>query len=239
MENFSVKGIFIESKIFELPKQGKSVYEKIGKYRGLFVYLLLYKFRIHRRKNDHTFVLSISALREETKDGLVKKGYSTEEVYEILKNLQSCGLIELKSYARWSQLLDRETGEIQADKLIIIESTNPFPIRKLTDEEHRYFIENEVYYTYVPFNLFELFQIRGLDERYFALFLFLRKWSNSPSYNYNCRMRVKKIAKHLLISDKKISEMIQVLKVNRVLCVYKKTNKFGHIEHEYSVIKGL
>jgi hypothetical protein len=76
--NYTLHSIRIKSSWFDNLERQKNVYQKIT-YKGLNLYFQLYKFRLHNQENEHTFITSISLLRKET-------GYSTQEVFELLKN---------------------------------------------------------------------------------------------------------------------------------------------------------
>src|SRR5690606_20137760 len=126
----------------------KNVYQKIT-YKGLNLYFQLYKFRLHNQENEHTFITSISLLRKET-------GYSTDEVFDLLKKLKGAKIIKLQNVSRWDYLLDEE-GNIRDKDILFIEAIDTFPI-----SDYKNVVDN--YYIYIPLDLFDLYKQKGLNE---------------------------------------------------------------------------
>ncbi|WP_042346073.1 hypothetical protein [Bacillus massiliigorillae] len=227
--NYTMKSVKIKSQWFDVPKRKKSTYQKIG-YRGLNLYFQIYKFRLHNQENEHTFITSISMLRKET-------GYTTQEIYELLKVLKGAKVIKLTNTSRWDYLLDAE-GNILDKNILVIEAIDTPITERRTKEENGKLIKNinnEVmyfdfpvdennYYISVSFEMLKHYENKGLNERYYALYCLMVKYRNGHEDN-KMNMRISKIADLLLMDKDTIHRMIYTMNRHYLLASYHKKRK--------------
>ncbi|OCS82258.1 hypothetical protein A6M13_07430 [Caryophanon tenue] len=213
--NYTLNSIKINSNWFDDDRRKKSVYSKIG-YKGLNLYFQLYKFRLHRQDDEHTFITSIAYLRKET-------GYTTDEVFDLLKKLKSAKIIKVNNYSRWDYLLDN--GQVKDKELLHITALDTFPIEDYKKEDSRFYI-------YVPLDLFNIYQSKGLNEKYYALYCLIEKWSqNMEGKMY---MSIEKMATVLGFDKDYINKMIHEMNRNYLLASRrrKRTDRQGYrFEH--------
>ncbi|WP_026678699.1 hypothetical protein [Fictibacillus gelatini] len=206
--NFTLKAIKIKSNWFDKEGRKKNVYEKIT-YKGLNLYFQLYKFRLHNQENEHTFITSISMLRKET-------GYSTDEVFDLLKKMQGAKIIKLNNVSRWDYLID-ENGSIRDKDILIITATDAISSFGKKDDD---------FYIYVPLELFEKYKQAGLTEKYFALYCLIAKWSNNMEGKMY--MKIAKMADHLGFDKDYIHKMIYKMNRNYFMSSHRRTRKGEH-----------
>lgn len=175
--NYSVDHMKIPSSWFDKQGRSKSVYEKIGGYKGLNLYIQLYKFRIHNQSNEHTFLTTIKLLQEQTKL-MNKKGYTHDEIIDILKLLVKHEIIEIVGFKNLN-LLKKEKKNIAENLNLHIVGLNYLPLGEWNVEERQLqgVSENDSrkFYIYVPLSMLAIMAKLGLDERHFALLLLIIK----------------------------------------------------------------
>lgn len=241
--NFTVEKIRINSKWFDDLGRKKNVYQKIG-YKGLNLYFQLYKFRLHEQENEHTFVTSISLLRKET-------GYKTEEVFELLKKMKSAKIINIENVSRWDYLIENRIDkvihgdgsieyvekEVIKDKdTLVITATDTFPIFRYVElEEGEFFIP-------VPLNLLQLYKDKGLNEKYYALYCLIQKYSSGVQDKM--WMSISKMSEFLETEDCKfdkdfINQMIYNLNRHYLLSSYRLNNNKGGWKYEHYILDDL
>lgn len=214
--NYTLNSIKINSNWFDNLDRKQNVYEKIG-HKGLNLYFQLYKFRLHNQENEHTFMTSISMLRKETK-------YTTTEIFELLKKMKSAKIIKLENVSRWEYLLD-ENGVIRDKDILMITAVDTFPIDKYESDGTRFYI-------YVPLDLFQAYEDKGLSEKYYPLYCLIKKWSQN--LEEKSWMSIAKMSKYLGFDKDYVNQMIYNLNRNYFLSSVrrKKSNGGGYyFEH--------
>jgi hypothetical protein len=219
--NYTLHSIRIKSNWFEDLGRKKNVYQKIT-YKGLNLYFQLYKFRLHNQENEHTFITSISLLRKET-------GYSTEEVFDLLKKLKGAKIINLQNVSRWDYLID-EQGNIRDKDILVIVATDTFPISNYKKVDDNFYI-------YIPLDLFELYKQKGLNERYFALYCLIKKWSQNAEQK--SWMSIKKMSKFLGFDKDYVNKMIFEMNRNYLLSSYRKKKSDGTYRYEHYILDSV
>jgi predicted transcriptional regulator len=216
--NYTIDSIRIPSRWFDMQERKKNTFQKMGGYKGLYLYLQMYKFRIHQQENDHTFITSISFLRKET-------GYSTSEVFELLKKLKGAKIINISGVSRWDYLID-ENGVIKEDKILLITANEneSFPIYKDFDKQDEFYI-------YISFNLLQQYIDKGLDEKHFALHCLVQRFQHSKSKV--CFMSIQTMAEILDIDKDTVNRMIINLNKNYLMVSWKKPNTKNRGEGSY------
>jgi hypothetical protein len=215
--NYTVKSIRIKSEWFEDLGRKKNVYQTIT-YKGLNLYFQLYKFRIHNQENEHTFITSISMLRKET-------GYSSAEVFDLLKKLRSSKVIKLENVSRLDYLLDAE-GNIKDKDVLMITSVDGLP---LSD-----YAENDERYIYIPLDLFKQYEEKGLNEKYYALYCLIKKWSNNKERKM--WMSIEKMAACLGYDKDYVNKMIYQLNREYLMSSYRRNNNKGGFMFEHVIL---
>lgn len=203
--NYTVPSIKIKSEWFEELNRKMNVYQKIT-YKGLNLYFQLYKFRIHNQQNDHTFITSLSLLRKET-------GYSTEEVLELLKKLKRAKIIKMENLSRWDYLYD-ENNRIIDNHILIITAADAISL---------YEYNNDGLYIYVPLELFDLYNHKGLNERYYPLYCLIKKMTNNTENK--CWMSIEKMSDILKFDKGTIHKMIYTMNKHYLLCSERRKRK--------------
>lgn len=227
--NYTVSSIKVKSSWFDRLERKKSVFQKIT-YKGLNLYFQLFKFRLYNQDNEYTFITSISMLRKET-------GYSTQELFDLLKKLKSTGVIKIDNVSRWDYLID-ENGEIKdKDILVIIATDLPKTERKqrvyngekVLDKQGNpvYYdspIDEDNYYIGVSFAMLELYKRKGLNERFYALYCLIMKWRNGYQ-DERFNMSIEKIADTLGYDKDSVNRMIYQMNRNYLLSSYRERRK--------------
>lgn len=247
--NYVPKYVRIKSNWFDMvTRTKKNTYTKIDGYKGLYLYLQLYKFKIYNQEYEDTFITSISFLRKET-------GYSTEEIFELLKKMKTAKVIKILNISRWDYLIDEKGNIRDKDILQIVATDLPTTIRKpKTDVEGKPKVdknnqpimidspatENDFF---IPINIemFDLYKQAKMYgtgakgekiEKYIALYCLIQKWSNNLERKMN--MQILKIANVLGIDKDYIHKMIYSLNRNYFLYSTKRTRKVAkgyYFEH--------
>lgn len=216
--NYAVNSIKINSAWFDQSDRKQNVYEKIT-YKGLNLYFQLYKFRIHNQENEHTFITSISMLRKVTK-------YKTDEIFELLKKMKNAKIIKLENVSRWEYLID-ENGNIKDKDILIITAIDTFPIEDFKKDDNKYYI-------YVPLSLFQLYEDKGLNEKYYALYCLIVKWSQNSEHK--SWMSIAKMAKFLGFDKDYVNQMIYNLNRYYFMSSYRKRNGKGGFNFEHFIL---
>jgi predicted transcriptional regulator len=216
--NYSIKSIRIPSRWFDMPERKKNTFQKIGGYKGFYLYLQLYKFRLHNQDNEHTFITSISLLRKET-------SYTTEEVFELLKKLKGAKIISVSSVSRWEYLLD-DKGAIKEDKLLFITvcKEESFPIFNDFDKP-------DDFYIYISFKLLQEYKSKGLDEKHFALHCLVQRLQRGKSNV--CYMSIETMAEVLEVDKDTVNRMIITLNRHYLMVSWRKSNTYRRGESSY------
>lgn len=207
--NYTLKSIKINSQWFDNMDRKQNVYQKIT-YKGLYLYFQLYKFRLHNQENEHTFITSISLLRKET-------GYTTDEIFELLKKMKSAKIIKLENCSRWEYLID-DNGNIKDKDILMITAIDTFPIENFEKDDSRFYI-------YIPLDLFSLYEQKGLNEKYFALYCLIKKWSQNTEQK--AWMSIAKMSDFLGFDKDYINQMIYQMNRNYFLSSKRKKKSSG------------
>lgn len=247
--NYVSKYVRIKSNWFDMVSRNKkNTYTKIDGYKGLYLYLQLYKFRIYNQEHEETFLTSISFLRKET-------GYSTEEIFELLKKMKTAKVIKILNVSRWDYLIDDNGNIRDKDILQIVATDTPQTIRKQkTDREGKPKVdknnepimidspatEND-FFIGINIEMFKLYQqakmygtgAKGENiEKYIALYSLIQKWNNNLEGKMN--MQIQKIADILGIDKDYVHKMIYSLNRNYFLFSTKRRRKIAkgyYFEH--------
>lgn len=213
--NYAFEQIRIKSSWFDDEDRGKkNIYQKIT-YKGLYLYFTLYRFRVHKQENEHTFITSISLLRQET-------GYSTEEIFELLKKMKSTKIIDIKNISRWDYLYttDSNGGKLILDKnILVIEAIDTFSILNYKEEVKDYYI-------YVDLKLMEYYKGKGLNEKHMTLYCFINKWNNN--LEHKMYMSLEKMAEKLDFDKDHVHKMIYEMNRAYVLSSTKQRRQSKH-----------
>ncbi|WP_176557822.1 hypothetical protein [Sporolactobacillus terrae] len=223
---YAIPYINIRSEWFD---KDDNTYEKMGKYRSLFLYFQLYRFRIYNQESDHIFVTSIGLLKQSINKYCNDRYYTIPNITNLLKSLVAANVIRIDNIKRWDRI-DKNT-------CLVIEAVNPLPVGKI---ENQYFIK-------INFNLFDLYHERKLSDAYFALYCLIAKYSNNPpktaakaqmtkldSSQGSCYMKIETMSDVLGIDKNTINRMIWRLNSERLMCSPKK--KFKTIEGYYKEV---
>lgn len=248
---YAVKYTLIPSRWFDtIDRRTKlqcvSIYERMGGYKALNVYLQLYKFRIYNQENQHTFMTSIQMLRKETRSSsLDSKGnlvygkpYPSEDVLEYLRTLSSMKLITVENLTRWDRMYDNE-GKIKDERLLHITATTKLDIdnhsikNKFNTKEE---LTIDDYYIYIPFDLFEFYESVGFNEKYYALYCLIKKWSHKNGY---CSMSAVNLGEVLGFSKNTINNMFYEMQQECVLVTKTEENQFSHTESHHYILDGM
>ncbi|WP_146553426.1 hypothetical protein [Rummeliibacillus sp. SL167] len=216
--NYTLNSIKINSAWFDQSDRKQNVYEKIT-YKGLNLYFKLYKFRIHNQENEHTFITSISMLRKVTK-------YKTDEIFELLKKMKNAKIIKLENVSRWEYLID-ENGNIKDKDILIITAIDTFPIEDFKKDDNKYYI-------FVPLSLFQLYEDKGLNEKYYALYCLIVKWSQNQEHK--SWMSIAKMAKFLGFDKDYVNQMIYNMNRYYFMSSYRKRNGKGGFNFEHFIL---
>jgi len=219
--NYTVNSIKINSNWFDDLGRSKNVYQKIG-YKGLNLYFQLYKFRLHRQENEHTFITSISLLRKETT-------YTTDEIFELLKKLKSAKIIKLENVSRWDYLLD-ENGNVKDKDILMITALDTFPLEKYESDGSRF-------YLYIPLDLFQLYENKGLSEKYYALYCLIKKYSQN--IEEKMWMSIEKMSKYLEFDKDYVNQMIYNLNRHYFMCSKRRPNGKGGYSYEHHILDSV
>lgn len=207
--NYTVSSIRIKSEWFDQIDRKKNVYQRIG-YKGLNLYFQLYKFRIHNQECEHMFITSISLLRKET-------GYSTDEIFELLKKLKAARIIKLLNISRWNYLLD-ENDKVKDKDILHIDAIDTLPLSNYTKCENNHYI-------YIPLDLFDLYKDNGLNEKYYPLYCLIKKWSNN--IEDKMWMSISKMADYLEYDKDYVNKMIHNMNKCYLLSSYRRRRESG------------
>lgn len=243
--NYTVSSIKIKSSWFDIVSRKKNTYQKLT-YKGLNLYFQLYKFRLHNQDEQYTFVTSISLLRKET-------GYTSEEIFELLKAMKGAKVIKLENVSRWDYLID-ENGSIRDKDILIITATDlPKTIRKqqtnksgkpvFKDKEQQVPVmidspeTEDDYYIAISFDMLRYYKKKAinLNERYFALYCLIYRWSNGYMEG-KMNMKIEKMAKCLDFDKDTIHRMIIEMNRKKVLSSHRKVRKQGGYRFEHYLL---
>ncbi|MBT2656636.1 hypothetical protein J7E81_15560 [Bacillus sp. ISL-18] len=216
--NYSIQSIRIPSRWFDQPERKMNTFQKMGGYKGFYLYLQLYKFRLHNQENEHTFLTSISLLRKET-------GYTTEDVFGLLKKLKAAKVISIAGASRSEYLLDGK-GEIKEDKILSITVCpgESFPIFNEFDKA-------EDFYIYISFRLLKGYEDKKLDEKHFALHCLVQRLQHNK--NNVCYMAIETMSEILGIDKDTINRMIINLNRHQLMVSWRKKNEHRRGEGSY------
>ena len=189
--NFTLDYVYINADWFS---DKNSLFGKIGE-KAFFLYLTLFKFRLHKQDKYHVFLTSIGLLRKET-------GYKTSEVLELLLKLRRYRVINFEGYSRTEYFYD-EKGNIKDKDVIIMFSE---------DAEWEYNIP-------VDLRMIQHYLDLGLKERYIGLYCLLRKLSNN--IERKAYMSIEKMASILKIDKDIVNSMVYELNKRYLLYSWK------------------
>ncbi|MEC1778421.1 hypothetical protein [Schinkia azotoformans] len=239
--NYTGSSIKIKSNWFDKLDRKRNTYQKIT-YKGLNIYFQLYKFRLYGQANENTFVTSISLLRKET-------GYTTEEIFDILKKMKSANVIQMENVSRWDYLLDENGNVKDKDILVITASDTPKTVRKIQKSKDGVVIvdkdgkvkeidspaTDDDFYITVSFEMLEYYKSKGLNERYYALYCLISRWRFGHR-DHKMNMKIENMAKCLDFDKDTIHRMIYQMNRNYLLSSYRKVRKAGGYKFEHYLL---
>lgn len=246
-DKFTINHLKIPSFWFEGKGRNKSMYEKMGGFKGFNIYIQLHKYRLNNQDNTYTFITSINELKNQTKDKYVKSGYTTKEIYDLLVLMSKQGLIELKNISRWTTLVDSKTKKIDEHRLLKIVSTNPMPLGEWNEKQWE---QNGIskgddnsYFIYLPLDIFTYIESQGIDERAFAVLAVLKKWTQKgKKYNHRhryCYRGLDTIADDLKLHRSVVSSIIKQLNDIKVVASHKRKNSYGKYSYFHFVLDSM
>lgn len=223
--NFRQTHIKIKSNWFD-HKNKNNIFKRLT-FKGFFLYLTLFRFKLHEMdysSNQHTFVSSIARLRKET-------SYETIEIFELLKALKSAKVLSF-DFSRWDYL--KQKNEKINDKAIFVCSATDSPkiIKKeCSEEEKRKFKSDTIevpatpddMYISVDLSLLEYYLSLGLNEKYFGIYCLIKKMSNSSEKK--AWMSVEKMAETLGYDKDHLNKMVH--EMNRKFLLFSSKHKNG------------
>lgn len=239
--NYTVSNIKIKSSWFDEVDNKKSIYKRIG-YKGLYLYFQLYKFKLYGQESEDTFITSISFMRKET-------GYSTDEIFDLLKRMKNCKIIKLLNVSRWDYLLDDNGNIKDKDILHIVACDLPVTERKVKKDRNGnvvkdkdgndYYIDSPIddnnYYIAISFKLFDYYKSKKLNERYCALYCLIARWSNGHMSG-KMNMKIENIASILDFDKDYVHKMIYQMNRNYLLATYRKVRQSGGYKFEHYIL---
>lgn len=214
--NFTLDYTYINSAWFE---DKNSLFGKLNE-KVFYLYLSLYRFRLHKQNSKHVFVTSISGLSKET-------GYAAKDVLDYLLKLKRYKLIKIQGYSRTEYFYD-DNGEIKNKEWLVIEEC---------EEEYEFNIP-------IDFGMIQHYLDTGLEERYIALYCLLRKLSNG-NVERKSYMSIENMAKILKFDKDAVHRMVYELNKRYLLYSWKvevigeknKTERFEHkLCYEYGIL---
>lgn len=228
MNKFAMDSIKIKSSWLDGNK--KSMFQLMGKEEGLNLYFQLFRFRIHQGNyNEHIFALSIGSILPYTKMN-IKTKLSKQKVFEMLKQLEKLGIIQLLNYKSWNTLLDHN-GQVNADKFIMLKATDVPKTNRENETDMP--IGNDDFYIKIPFNMVDYMCDTGeLTSKHLSLFFLIRKMTNSKARPRKAWLNVDDIKDRLGFGSDKIIQLIQDLNKHGLLLTYvSKYNGKPSFEH--------
>jgi hypothetical protein len=223
---FTIDNIKVRSNWFD--KGGKIA--QLG-VEGYFLYITLFRFRVHNQDEEYSFVTSVGAIRKEMKS----KAYTSKRIVELLKLLTKLEVIRVDNLSRWDQLAKGD--KVNDDKLLIIEATDR-PITKRVkkyDEALKKEIETDEPVTevdnYISINLqmFQHYLDIGLDEKYFLLYSLVRKYRGN--IRQGCNVAIDNMEKLFGIDHNTINRMIW--QMNNLYLLVSKKEKRGEKNYNF------
>ncbi|WP_199614438.1 hypothetical protein [Paenibacillus alkalitolerans] len=226
MLNYTLGNIKIKSNWFD--EKGK--YQKFG-YKGFFLYLSLFRFRLHNQNEAYTFSTSLKELRQVT-------GYSKEDVLELILKLKKSKVIDFLNITNISSQLLHDPAYDHKHLLIAAKDRPNLRIEvvekngKQTKKELP--VTNDDYYINISTSLLEHMRSIGLNERHFAFLALLIKLSRGSENK--ATMKINKMADLLMMGDNNLNKMIRDLNRNHLLYTRARTSntrknekKFEHV----------
>lgn len=220
--------IFLRSNWFD---KGDNKIKKIGR-KGLFLYLSLFRFLVNNQQHTYTFYTSIDKLRKCT-------GYSATEVFTLIRLLHKEKIIDTNS--KWSRWFvdDKLNGELKDHDFIVIQATAyPNVIYDKTTNKNKPATDSpDDKYVTVDLRLMQLYQDKGFDERYYAVFCLINKMSNKTEGKM--WMKINTMADTLGFGDTTVSHIIRELNRNYLLVSALKNNGKGDKMYEHKILNNI
>lgn len=235
--NFAMNYIKIKSNWFDFKSDVDDFDNKFKKmeYKGFFLYITLFKFRIFNQECDYTFVTSIKLLKKET-------NYTKQEILDLLKLLSKLGVIKITNVSNWAYLIEKKDGKTDKirdkDALVII--ATDMPLLSIVENDSKNGtkevpVTSDDFYISISLELFQEYFNRGLSEKYFPLFCLISRLSNHGAEK-KAFMSIERMSKVLDYDKNVLHKMI--LEMNRKYLLYSrlrgksKKGKFnGKFEH--------
>lgn len=225
--NFTMRNIKVKSSWFDFNDNENGLYDNkflnMGGYRGFYLYLSLFRFRVYNQEQDYMFITSISLLRKEM------KGYTTKDIFKLLKLLQKQGVIKLNNLSRWDYLIDGKDKIKDKDILVIVATDVP---ETKTVEDEKYGtkeepVDHDNFYINVSLELLQHYIDVGLNEKYFPLYCLISRLSNF-SVEKKSWMSIDRMAKVIGINKNTVHRMIIQMNKKYLLYSAKKRKKDGN-----------
>jgi hypothetical protein len=227
-----MKNIKVKQNWFDLDSDNK--YKKLG-YKGFYIYISMFKFRLYSQEQNYMFVTSIALLRKET-------GYKTEEIFELLKLLKTLGILTFDGLSRWSLLID-DNGKIK-DKELIVCYGSDVPIVDIVPDPNREGKTKEMprtekdKYINVSLDIFQYYKDIGLSERYYGLYCLLRFFGDINTENKSY-MSIEKMSDTLGYNKDSLNKMIHEMNRKYVLYSNKRKNGKGDFYFEHHLCNNV
>lgn len=231
---YGVHYILVKSDWFD-PVAKKNKMSQLG-VDGLFIYLLLFKFKMFNfDKNANSFITSINLLSKIIPNRLK---FSKDRIYECIRHLQRQKVIKVTNISNWNTQLVKE-GKLDVDRVLMIEAID-YPQTK-SENVNGKFIDKPVtkndYYIAVNAQMIDEYLNRyNFDEKYICLLVLMQKYHRSMAGFYMGMERMEQVTG---IDKNTINRMTWTLYKNKLLVAYRKKNNKGDYYHEYHICQRL
>ena len=186
--NFTLNSIEIKSNWFD---QG-GIISNIGP-KGFYLYLTLFKFRLHNQQHAYKFSTSVYSIKKEMND----KKYTAEEIYDLLRLLIRYRIIEIENISRIYQL--KNNSDIDKNKHLIINATD-VPEKNQDDET------SSDKFVIVNLELINWMIQKELNEKHMLLHTLLVKYANN--IKSNCWMSIREMSLRTQLNKDHISKLL-------------------------------
>lgn len=205
--NYTLRNIKIKSNWFD--DDGK--FKKMGP-EVFYLFLELFKFRLHNQENEHHCLTSIYHLRKET-------GFSKKDIFNYLKELQKVKVVKIENVPRWDRFLKAD-GSIPEKEILEITVTDLPETEKGIDEHSNTFdkpVSNEDYYISIDFGVVEAYITRRLHYKCLPVYCLMRRYQNG-NREKKSYMAIEKMAKILGYDKDYLNKLIR--EMNRKYLLY-------------------
>ncbi|MCP3026017.1 hypothetical protein [Halobacillus sp. A5] len=234
MDNFALESIKIKSSWFDGGKD--SVFQKMGKEKGLELYLQLFRFRVHQGDiTKHHFITSVGELQQHTNVNVSTK-LSPVKIAELLERFEKLGIIKNHSFKDWSAIYKNndDYGKVHTDKLLKLEAIDtPETVQEVVKEIKQDIpVTEDDKYINITFETVNEIYEKNLNSKALTVFFFIRKWSNALGGEKKAWMNISKISDRLGFNNNTVTSLLIELNMTGFIhTTVKKVNKRDSFEH--------